>query len=183
MSVKNITFLFSFLLFYSCSGNEDNLSLKSETDILLVTGIILRDNQGQYNGKLGNPNVFGSNNLSIAPNPVRDRLYISCLDSKCTLSDVWFVPAVAEKVYQLTDFNSLLNSSLYEESQIESNAELTFKNKDKRNMYLNIESLKAGYYKVFVKINGIVYWENIFVHRGGLKFEEMVDFWGMKLAN
>ena len=180
MSVKNITFLFSFLLFYSCSGNEDNLSLKSETDILLVTGIILKDNQGQYVGKLGNPNVFGSNNLSIAPNPVDDRLWIS---SVYTLSNVWFVPAVAEKVYQLTDFNSLLNSSLYEESQIESNAELTFKNKDKRNMYLNIESLKAGYYKVFVKINGIVYWENIFVHRGGLKFEEMVDFWGMKLAN
>ena len=175
--MKNITFLFSFLLFYSCSGNEDNLSLKSATDILLVTGINLKDNQGHNNVSLGNPNVFGPWILKIYPNPVHDRLYISCRDSKCTLSDVWVISAIADKIYQVTDFNLLLNSNTYEESQIESNAELKFKNIDKSYMYLNIESLKAGYYKVFVKINGIVYWENILVNRGGWTFEEMADYW------
>ena len=175
--MKNITFLFSFLLFYSCSGNEDNLSLKSATDILLVTGINLKDNQGHNNVSLGNPNVFGPWILKIYPNPVRDRLYISCRDSKCTLSDVWVISAIADKIYQVTDFNLLLNSNTYEESQIESNAELKFKNIDKPNMYFNAESLKEGYYKVFVKINGIVYWENILVNRGGWTFEEMADYW------
>ncbi len=169
-----MTIILALLLFISCNNDDEKNNSANETDIDLVTGINIRSSEFSGIIQLGNPNVLTKNQFIAYPNPPNGAL---SLVSSENISDVWVTPANADKVYQQTDFNSILNSDLYSETQIESDAELEFPNLNSTNVILNLENLKSGYYKVFVKINGTLYWENIFVPNNNFEIEDLINYW------
>jgi len=177
------------------------------TDIGLVTGVDCREDEYSTPLRLGNPNSFtkkepdeltdsttetptdSSGELSITdytnndiafimyPNPVISNLMIT---SDHNLTDIWIVPAQAEKIYQDTDFSSILHSKLYSETEIESRAELTINNTTGGTLQVNADDLSPGYYKVFVKINGEFYWDNLIKQGNATGFEDIysiMNFW------
>ena len=172
--MKKITIILALLLFISCSSDDENNNSRTETDIELVTGISIRNSEFSAPIKLGNPNVFTNNQFIAYPNPLAG--FLTLLASE-NISNIWIIPASADRIYQQTDFNSILNSDLYTETQIESNAELEFIDLSSANIILNLESLNSGYYKVFVKINGNLYWENIFVPDDNFEIDDLINYW------
>jgi len=171
--MKKLTLILALLLFISCSSDENNSS-SNETDIGLVTGINLRDSGSLPIGQLGNPNVFTNNQFTLYPNPPARVLGLLSTEK---MTDIWLTPASAKKIYQQTDFSTVLNSNLYAETQIESTAALEFLNLNATRINLNLENLNAGYYKVFVKINGALYWENIFVPDNNFEMDDLINYW------
>ncbi len=81
------------------------------------------------------------------------------------------------RIYQQTDFNSILNSDFYAESEIELNAEIKFTGLNSTNLVLNLENLTSGYYKVFVKINGNLYWDNIYIPEDNFEIDDLINYW------
>jgi len=171
--MKKLITILTLILIASCGNDEDNSDLMSETDIELVTGINLRDSNGYALMQLGNPNIL-NDQIIISPNPPTGIVSIKTSDK---LTDIWIVPAKAEKIYKSTNFNIILNSELYSESEIESYSDLEFKNLDANNMTLDLRSLKSGYYKVFVKINGNIFWDNLFISKDNFDIANLIDYW------
>jgi hypothetical protein len=172
--MKNITIIFALLIITSCSNDDENNNSTTETNIELVTGINIRDSGSSASIQLGNPNVLTNNQFIAYPNPPAGALSLSASEN---ISDVWITPANAEKLYQQTDFNSILNSNLYAESLIESNAEMEFINLNSTNLVLNLENLTSGYYRVFVKINGTLYWDNIYIPESNFEIDDLINYW------
>ena len=172
--MKNITIIFALLIITSCSNDDENNISTTETNIELVTGINIRDSGSSASIQLGNPNVLTDNQFIAYPNPPAGALSLSASEN---ISDVWITPANAEKLYLQADFNSILNSDLYAESLIESNAEMEFINLNSTNLVLNLENLTSGYYRVFVKINGTLYWDNIYIPESNFEIDDLINYW------
>ena len=172
--MKKMTIIFALLIFISCGNDDENNNSTSETDIELVTGINIRNSEFSAPTRLGNPNVFTNNQFIAYPNPPAGALSLLASEN---ISDVWITPANAEKIYQQSDFNSILNSDLYAESLIESNAEMEFLNLNSTNLVLNLENLTSGYYRVFTKINGTLYWDNIYIPESNFEIEDLINYW------
>ena len=158
-------------MIFSCS--KDDSSSISETDMKLVTGINLTNTGANIEMQLGNPNVLNTP-LSVYPNPPSG---VVAIESYENMTDIWLVPANAQKIFQTTDFNNILNTELYTESEIDSNSNLKFLNLNVTNIQLNLENVNSGYYKVFVKINGSIYWDNIYVANNGIQIDNLINFW------
>ncbi|WP_299275974.1 hypothetical protein [uncultured Psychroserpens sp.] len=172
--MKKMTIIFALLICISCSNDDDNNNSTVETNIELVTGINIRSSEFSAPTQLGNPNVLTNNQFIAYPNPPAGALSLLASEN---ISDVWIIPANAQKTFQQTDFNSVLNSNLYAESLIESNAEMEFMNLNTTNLVLNLENLAAGYYRVFVKINGTLYWDNIYIPEDNFEIDDLINYW------
>ena len=86
-------------------------------------------------------------------------------------------PANAKKIYQETDFNEILSSSLYTENQIDSNATLKLLNQSSSSLSINLESLQPGYYKVFVELDGKLYWDNFYKAGDIFEIDDLITYW------
>jgi hypothetical protein len=173
------TFIIIAVLFalISCSKNDDNgNSNNDETNIDLITGIELKDSNGQEIMILGNPNIFNKKKFNVYPNPAMNIIIIRTSPPTDSISEVWIRSAQANKVYQNTDFQSILNSSTYSESQIESNSVLQTLDVNLFSVLLNLDSLNKGYHKIFVKINGNIYWDNIYKADDFSEVEDLSHF-------
>lgn len=111
--------IFALLILISCSNDDENNNATSETNIELVTGINIRNSEFSLAIQLGNPNILTNNQFIAYPNPPDGALSLLASEN---ISDVWITNAIAEKIYQQTDFNSILNPEFYAESEIELNA-------------------------------------------------------------
>ena len=122
--MKKILFLSIVLILNSCNKDDadDNIS---NTSIDLVTGINFRQSVDDTPLVLGNPNIYINNTFVNYPNPSNGTLYLS---ANATVSKVWIIPANANKIHQQVDFNSLLNSGTYSESQIQAKSQLELNN-------------------------------------------------------
>jgi len=177
--MKKIILLLLTFSIINCAKNSDetdstNQAETTATDIDLVTGINLRAFPGQAPIKLGNPNIFLNNQISIFPNPIANILSIS---SSNNITDIWVVPANAEKIFQEIDFAEILNSNLYSETQIDSNSIMKLTDQNSPNLNLDFENLNSGYFKIFVKVNGIILWDNLYLSDGNTEIEDLIDFW------
>lgn len=125
---------------------------------------------------LGNPNNYTTNIFTIYPNPSTGFLSIA---SNTNITKVWVIPGNPNKIHQQTDFSSVLNSSLYSESQIQEKSQLKLNDINSLNIILDINSLNSGYYKVFIKINNAIYWDNIYLEKNGDEdsFNEIINYW------
>ncbi|WP_339835238.1 hypothetical protein [uncultured Flavobacterium sp.] len=173
--MKKILFLSIVLIFNSC--NKDDADNKiSNTSIDLVTGLTLRQTIDDTFLTLGNPNIYTNNIFIIYPNSSTGFLSIASNDS---ISDVWVIPGNPVKIHKQTDFSAVLNSSLYSESQIQDKSQLELNDINSLNIILDINSLNSGYYKVFVKINNTIYWDNIYLEKNGDEnsFNEIINYW------
>ena len=169
--MRKILILFASILLLSCS--DDSSTPFNETDLNLITGINLTDTGTNVAMQLGNPNVL-NNLLTVYPNPPSGMISIKSFEN---IEDIWLVPAKAQKVFQTTNFNDILNSELYTESELDSNSELKFLDINFNNIQLNLENLSSGYYKLFVKIKGNIYWENIYVPNSNFDINDLIKFW------
>lgn len=172
--MKKMTIILAILILISCSNDDENNNSSAETDIELVAGVYLRSSEFSTVIQLGNPNVFTDNQFIAYPNPPIGSIILS---APVDMSDIWVVPANAEKTYQETDFNSILNSDLYDEAQIKLNSEIELLDLNFTTISLNLENLTSGYYKVFVKINGKLYWDNIYVPDSNFEIDELINYW------
>ncbi len=172
---KEIFILLTFL-FLSCSSNDDTNNLTEPTSLSLVTGINFRENFDDPPLELGNANIFVDNKFVIYPNPSNGPVYLS---SSQNVTDVWIVPANPEKIYQDLDFNTILNTNLYSEQSIISNSNFSLTSQSSTNLSLNIGTLATGYYRVFVKIDGDIYWDNLYKNNGSSpeQMAAIVNFW------
>ncbi|MEO9510691.1 MAG: hypothetical protein ABJN84_03600 [Flavobacteriaceae bacterium] len=170
-------FLFFFLVLISCdSGSENSNNLSSdETKIDLVTGIILKQSISGPSILLGNPNTF-DDNLLIFPNPPIDAIFVEQTEN-LPISEIWIVPAVEEKLFQSVDFSTILNSELYTDVMLDSSSQIKIDNLQSSNITIDLSNLSTGYYRLFVKVEGGLFWSNIYLNRDGIAIEELTDFW------
>ena len=173
--MKKLMMVFFFIsLFMSCS-NDDKIenSLTSQTNINLVTGIDLRQDEFSETIRLGNPNTFIDQTL-VYPNPPVDFLSIQTFNG-ADISSVWIVNGQKEKIYQDLNFDSVLNSDLYTIQELENQATLQFLDNASSNLLVNLENLSDGYYRIFIEVNENIEWHNIY--KGGVDITNFINSW------
>ncbi len=173
--MKNKLLILIAVLALSCSSDNNSTS---KTDLKLVTGINCRQNADDFALQFGNPNIFTSDKFVIYPNPAIENFNVS---AQHDVTDVWVVPANAQKIYQNQNFGSILNSGLYTEQSISSHAGASLTGQSSTDLSVNIATLPKGYYRVFVKIDGMIYWDNIYKYSESedneTQFNALTNFW------
>ena len=169
--MKNIKILLVLIVaLVSCESDDDTSLVLEEVDLELVTGLQIRNSQASFLMQLGNPNVLSEESI-MYPNPAIDAFRIDVFgDSEIT--DVWN----AQKVYQDVDFDSLLSSDVYLESEIENKSDYYFSFNGSGNAIINLENYDNGYYKIFVKINNQIEWNNIYVGND-MDVNDLMNYW------
>lgn len=173
--IKKVLFIISI---FSLSCSNDGNSNPEKTALSLVTGINCRQTADDSPLQLGNPNVLVNDKFIIYPNPANEVVNISAQEG---ITDVWLVPANPEKIYQNVNFGSVLNTNLYTEQSIISNSDFSLNEQFSNGLSMNIGTLEKGYYKVFVKIGGMIYWDNLYKYDNQGNNEEQFsvinNFW------
>ena len=174
--MKKTIFILFTILTISCNNSDETINPTNSNDINLVTGINFRQTFDDPPFELGNPNILVNNMFVIYPNPANLTVFLS---STQNITDVWIVPASPEKIYQDLDFSTILNTNLYNEQSIISNSNFSLTAQSSTNLSLNIGTLATGYYRVFVKIGGNIYWDNLYKNNGSSpeQIAEIVNFW------
>ncbi|NRB59013.1 MAG: hypothetical protein HRU50_03610 [Winogradskyella sp.] len=177
--------LFVFVLLFSCSSNDsEDDNTNDATSIDLLTGINAKqdDISGYY--LLGNPNVrmplnIASTSIIAFPNPSTGYLSVKLMMTNDVISDVWIVPGRVDKEqFQNVDFDDILTGITYTIDEISDIATESFNDLDNNELVFNLESLETGYYRVFIKTNQNLYWDNIYLDNGnGLDITEIFDYW------
>jgi hypothetical protein len=175
--MKRILLVLVVASIFGCNSDESN----DQTDMLdlnLVSGINLRETADQEPLKLGNPNIFVNNQFSVFPNPASDVVNVS---SQNIISDIYFLSATAEKIHQYFDFNVGINSNTYQESTISSLSSLKLNNQDEAILNVDVSNLETGYYRVFIKTNGLLFWDNFYKldnqTDSNIQIDNIIDFW------
>ncbi|WP_291129219.1 hypothetical protein [Flavobacterium sp. UBA7682] len=172
---KSLLIIISIL---SLSCSDDNTNNLGNTDMNLVTGINLRQTAEDIPFEFGNPNILVNNKFVAYPNPVNDVVNIAAQEN---ITDIWLVRGTPKKIYQNINFSSILNNNLYPETSIITNSDFALNGQSSEIISLNISTLEKGYYKVFVKIGGQIYWDNLYKYEEGATNEEqfnaLFNFW------
>lgn len=177
--MKKIPFILILIMVLSCNTNETE-TLTDKTALSLVTGVNFREtgDPNEIPRKLGNPNVLINNKFFLYPNPASELVYILAQEN---VTDIWLVTANPEKIHQEVNFSSILNTKLYSEQSIISSSNLSLNGQSSKSIGINIGKLPKGYYRVFVKIGGEIYWDNLykFENQGNNEeqFNVITNFW------
>ena len=175
--MKKKLFILISILAISCNKDETDVQT-DKNSINLVTGINCRQTPDDTGLKLGNPNVLVNNKFVLYPNPANESVYILAQEN---VTDVWFVSANPEKIYQEVNFSDILNTNLYTEQSIISNSNFTLSGQSSKSFKMNLGTLAKGYYKVFVKVGGKIYWDNLYKYEDQVvneeQFSKINDFW------
>ncbi|WP_299113477.1 hypothetical protein [uncultured Winogradskyella sp.] len=181
LKYKFYIIIISFLTVFACSNDDDGGS-SNKTAIDIVTGINARQDNLSAGFRLGNPNVRMPLNISSVsviafPNPVRDFLSIQISQTNEVITDIWLVDANANKIFQDTDFNAILNENTYTVNEISQASMQSYNDLSNTNINLNLEGFETGYYRVFIKTDQSLYWDNIYVDNDGADITEFFDSW------
>ncbi len=170
--MKNLFYVCLVLLAISCSSD----SATDQTAIDLVTGVTFRQTPDDLPQTFGNPNVRVNDQFVLYPNPTTQYLQVV---SQSPISDVWIIPAHAQKIYQSVDFSTVLHSDTYSEATVANHASITLNAQTSTEVVVNLESLTEGYYRIFVKINGALYWDNMYLDPVNTEEHtaEVLGFW------
>ncbi len=173
--MKKLSFSLLLLFIISCDNNDDSENIGNDaTRLDLVTGINIRSSVNAPDVQLGNPNITMNTDFRIFPNPPIGTVFLT---SAREIEEVWIIEGNAEKSFQETDFSTLLRPDLYTEDDIDSQAILKFPDQNVGNITLDLTDLNIGYYRVFVKMDGNLYWDNIYVSDGSVAIEQLIVFW------
>jgi hypothetical protein len=170
--MKKILFACLLLFVLSCSSDSST----GQDAIDLVTGVTFRQTPEDLPMELGNPNVWVNNQFILYPNPVKQHLL---LVSQTPISDIWIIPAHAQKIYQSVDYSTVLTTTTYSEAAVADHASISIDALTSTVVDVNVESLTEGYYRVFVKIDGVLYWDNVYVDPVNTEehIAEVIGFW------
>ncbi|WP_338376577.1 hypothetical protein [uncultured Flavobacterium sp.] len=172
---KLLLIILSIFTLNSCNKNDDNDEIDATT-IDLITGINFRQTFDDTPLSLGNPNNHTNNIFVIYPNPSIDFLSIA---SNENITKVWIMPGNPNKIHQQTDFSTIYSPNTYTESQIQTKSLLELNDLNSTNVLIDLNSLNTGYYRVFLKINDAIYWDNIYLEKNGDEnsINEIINFW------
>lgn len=177
INMKKKLFILISILAISCNKDETNTPT-DKTAINLVTGINCRQTPDDTGLKLGNPNALVNSKFLLYPNPANESVYILAQEN---VTDVWFVSANPEKIYQDVNFSNVLTTNLYTDQSIISNSNFSLSGQTSNSFKMNIGTLAKGYYKVFVRIGGKIYWDNLYKYENQddneAQFGKINDFW------
>jgi hypothetical protein len=175
--MKKKLFILISILAISCNKDETDVQT-DKNSINLVTGVNFRQDTNDTGLKLGNPNVLVNNKFLLYPNPANESVYILAQEN---VTDVWFVSANPEKIHQDVNFSNILSTNLYTEQSIITNSNFYLNGQSSNSFKMNIGTLAKGYYKVFVKIGGRIYWDNLYKYENQdnneEQFNKINDFW------
>jgi len=183
LNTKFYALCLAVLVVFSCSNDDDaTIGGSNETAIDLVTGLIARPDAYSPGFRLGNPNIrmpasISSTTIIAFPNPIISAFSIQMAQTSEVINNIWLVKANANKIYQDTDFDEILSENTYTVSQIESVAETSFDGISSTNVTLDLGSFEAGYYRVFIKTDQSLYWDNIYINNDGVDITEFFDSW------
>ena len=173
--MKKLSFSLLLLFILSCDNNYDAENTGNDaTRLDLVTGVHIRSSANAPEIQLGNPNITMNTDFRLFPNPPIGTVFLTSVRA---IEEVWITEGNAEKSFQETDFSVLLHPNLYTEDDIDSQAILKFSDQNTGNITLDLTDLNIGYYRVFVKIDGNLYWDNIYVSDGSVAIEQLIVFW------
>ncbi len=177
--MKKAIFILLSILTISCNNDDNNNeNVTDKTALKLVTGINFRQNFDDPILQYGNPNVLVNNMFLIYPNPANEKVVLQAQEN---ITDIWLIKADPEKIHQEINFNNVLNTNLYSEQLINTNSNLSLNSQSSNNIIMNIETLEKGYYRIFVKIGGVIYWDNLYKYENGGNNEEQFNaisnFW------
>lgn len=175
--MKNTLFFLISILAISCNNDETDIQT-DKNSMNLVTGINCRQTSDDSGLKLGNPNILVNNKFLLYPNPSNESVQVLAQEN---VTDIWFVSANPEKIHQDINFTNIFNTNLYTEQSIISNSNFSFSGQTSNSFKMNIGTLAKGYYKVFVKIGGKIYWDNLYKYENQgnneEQFNKLNDFW------
>jgi hypothetical protein len=176
-NMKKTLLILLSVLALSCTGDESHKQT-SKTALNLITGINLRQNIDDVPIQLGNPNVFTDDKFVIYPNSAISTFNIMSAGNE-NITDVWILPGSPEKIYQQQDFTSILNADLYAEQSIVTHSTISLNSQSSNYIGVNIEALEPGYYRVFVKIGGKIYWDNVYKtsENNEEEINSMMNYW------
>ena len=179
--LKFYALLLCTLIVFGCSNDDGNSSSNNTTAINLVTGVNAKSDVNSI-FRLGNPNVrmpIGLSSVAIIayPNPVISALSIEISQTNEVMTDVWLVNANAQQIYQDIDFDEILNENTYTVNEISQASVQAFNDLSNTNITLNLDGFNTGYYRVFIKTNQSLYWDNIYIDNNGTDITEFFESW------
>lgn len=168
--------LFILLIFLcSCSGDDDSSATEQVAidNINLVTGLVIQQNAYDPGIRLGNPNTVVNQTL-VYPNPSTGTIAVAT-GFGAPIQAIWILEGNDKKIYQETDFSTVLNSETYSTEMIQNKAQLEFSSGLTNQVQVNLESLEDGYYRVFIQANEMIEWHNIYL--GPVDITEFIESW------
>lgn len=164
--IKLIVLLF-VLCSFGCTKKETTLRLPN-LDTPIVKGIELRDPAGNPMGTLGKPNVqtdamFSNRKVDmfIHPNPCERSLRISFFNEEAIPGSdhkIWITPAQSgsKEIRAVFPATHSLVAGGAPVTQAEFNA-------SQGSARINTEQLQTGFYRVYVKLNDKILYDNLYV--------------------
>lgn len=158
MKFNYLLLILSISLFSCPSSDEGNGTNADDFDLL--TGIELRDQNGEGIGKAGNPNNR-KDDIIFYPNPAGNVGAVFSISTD--IAQVWLIPALQNTDFQNTDFTNVLANTDYAIATLSAAAVLEVMPAG-NNFSLNLEGLAAGYYRIFyLKTDEQLAWDNIYI--------------------
>ncbi len=132
----------------SCNDDDssNDPSIAEVTDLEIVTGILLTDQNGQGIGSVGNPNTY--NGLILYPNPPAG-VQTAVLQSG-EISEIYIIPAEKNSDFSRTEVMSAFNDfEGYEVADIQAGSTQNFSvSPANRQVQYRTDELAPGYYRV-----------------------------------
>ena len=131
------------------------------TDLDIVTGLSFRNERGQEDGAVGNPNARNGQ-TTFFPNPANNEITIR---SNQTIEQIWFLRAEKNTAFGEVDFGELLTGTNFDPLELESKSELSV-TKMGKNIQVSTSLLSSDYYRVFFLLdNDSIVVDNLFIDR------------------
>lgn len=153
-------FLLCFTLCCFLISCDDDGSQTNFSDIDVLTGLTLVDDNGQSLGLWNIPNE-NPGNLTIFPNPINNNAFLT--DSQEGIKRVWIIPAdcAADDSPNIAteSLNLSFSISELEAKQIQ---DITLQTSS-ISLSINFTDIPTGFYKVFAEMDsGAIYWYNVY---------------------
>ena len=185
MKIFNLILLLSFLTLFACEKEKTHTDPPGpenpELNLNIVTGIQMRDENGQPIGNAGNPNSK-SGEISVFPNPLIDAANVFILNG--FLDEIWILKGTQNMAFTTLDFTSILENHEVPIDSISDNKIMEFglpSDQDIRAITLNLQNLETGYYRIFYKTKaGEIFWDNLKVDKTsdpGERISNLLDEW------
>ena len=162
----------AFLL-AGCTKEEADFRLPY-FNIPVIEGFYVKNQYGQLVDMVGQPNIKIMDGTSLQnsrfrintfPNPCTGRLYCSTGSSQSTIKKIWITAAQAGDEIQ----NLMITAgsvSMYDGGkplfQIET---------DNNNLSINIENFETGFYRLYVKMDDCILYDNIVIIKSENRYE------------
>ena len=166
IKIRTLSILILIQLLSSCTKENTEFRM-ADFNIPIITGYYLRDVYGDYIGRVGYPNIkLGDKSnysnseyfLAFYPNPCNEHIGIH-IESPVNSSTkkLWITPAIFDE--RTTNSSIYLNcANIVVEGYPVYQTEL-----DNNTTFLSLENIENGYYRIYLKIDDILLYDNLVI--------------------